>query len=143
MSLRIFSNAFCPSKTPVESKWKLGLYYKKAKIAIRVLHFNSTTSASTAISEPTLVKISIMNNNGHPVLQKIKQSLPKFKNVTFLMSKQDIIDYKCQQADGSLNFCRELFSHVIKEPIFSSVFRQTQHSQVSTFLLLFTFLYSN
>jgi hypothetical protein len=61
VSLRIFSNAFCPSKTPVESKWKLGLYYKKAKIAIRVLHFNSTTSASTAISEPTLVKISIMN----------------------------------------------------------------------------------
>jgi hypothetical protein len=58
VSLRMFSNAFCSSKTPVESKWKLGLYYKKAEIAIRVLYFNSTTSASTAISEPTLVKIS-------------------------------------------------------------------------------------
>jgi hypothetical protein len=113
VSLRMFSNAFCSSKTPVESKWKLGLYYKKAEIAIRVLHFNSRTSASTAISEPTLVKISIMTNNGHPVLQKIKQSQPKFKNVTFLMSKQDIIDYKCQQADGSFNFCCELFSYVI------------------------------
>jgi speckle-type POZ protein len=116
VNLRKFSNGFCSSKTPVESKWKLGLYYRKADIAIRVLHFNSITSASTVIPEPTLVKISIMNNNGHPVLQEIKQSKPKWTTVKFIMSKQDIIDYKCQEPDGSLNFSCELFSHVIKEP---------------------------
>jgi hypothetical protein len=116
---RAFSKYFFSPQIP-ESKWKLGLYDQpiKAKIAIRLWHFSTITSQSTEILERSLVKMSIITEKEHIVLQKISQS--NWKKVEFLISKQDIINSKCQEPDGNLIFCCNIFSHVKKEPASSA-----------------------
>ena len=59
---RTFSDNFSSGSG---STWKIGLYNQKIQIAIRVLHFDSTTLAKTNISDQVLVKICIINGKGN------------------------------------------------------------------------------
>jgi hypothetical protein len=82
--------------------------------------YNSTTSNSTDISEQVFVKISIINEKAHTVLQEILPSQRNCKYVKFLITKEDIIDSKSQKPDGNLIFCCKIFSHAKKNSIFIS-----------------------
>jgi speckle-type POZ protein len=67
--------------------------------------------------------MSILNKKGTKVFQQMQMlpSQPTTDYVGFLLSKKDIIESKCQQSDGSLNFYCKILTHAVKsEPISSS-----------------------
>jgi hypothetical protein len=98
-------------ETP-NSTWKLQVEDKTTQISIVACYHNSA-GASANIVEPILAKMSIINEEGRKVF---KQMLPSTPNTpyapAFVLSKEDIIQSKCQQADESLTFCWKIFTHV-------------------------------
>jgi speckle-type POZ protein len=117
------SALFSPKETP-NSKWKLEVYdHNETEITIFALHLNSAGKEDNFVEPAALVKMSILNKKGTKVFQQMQMlpSQPTTDYVGFLLSKKDIIESKCQQSDGSLNFYCKILTHAVKsEPISSS-----------------------
>jgi speckle-type POZ protein len=109
---RLDSPLFSPHETP-NSKWTLGVLDIGMEIKIFVMHLNSAGKTEHFV-EPALVEISILNK--HSILT----SDPMTYCVTFYLSKEDIIKWKCQQPDGSLTFSCKIFTHVVESESISS-----------------------
>jgi speckle-type POZ protein len=82
------------------------------------MHLNSAGKTEHFV-EPALVEISILNKRG-TVFQQMVTSDPMTYCVTFYLSKEDIIKWKCQQPDGSLTFSCKIFTHVVESESISS-----------------------
>jgi speckle-type POZ protein len=108
-----------PTPEILNSSYDLQVQDKAEQIIIIVGHHNSAGEEADFV-EPALVNMSILNQKGTKVLQKMLSSTPDSDCVEFNLSKEQIIQSDCQQSDGSLTFCCKIFTHVIKEPVSSS-----------------------
>jgi speckle-type POZ protein len=112
------SSPFFPTRDTPNSQLIMGVEDDFNQITIRIHHYNSAAEIVNFV-EPTLVKMSILNNKGTKVLQQILPSTPCCKP-KFDFLKNQIIQSDCQQWDGSLTFCWKIVSHVKKESVSSS-----------------------
>jgi speckle-type POZ protein len=112
------SHLFSPQETP-NSKWALEVNDTKTQIEIYTYHYNYAGKTVNFV-EPALVKMSILNKRRKKILQQMLSSNQQCSVVTFYLSKEDIIESKCQQWDGSLTFSCKIFTHVKKDSTLSS-----------------------
>jgi speckle-type POZ protein len=113
------SHLFSPPETP-NSKWQLEVNDHETGITINLFHYNSAGELENFV-EPTLVKMSILNERGNKVLQQRLQSIPSCYFVSFKFSKEEIITSEYQQSDGTFTFYCKILSHAMKsKPISSS-----------------------
>ena len=113
------SHLFSPPETP-NSKWQLEVNDHETGIRINLFHYNSAGELENFV-EPTLVKMSILNERGNKVLQQRLQSIPSCYFVSFKFSKEEIITSEYQQSDGTFTFYCKILSHAMKsKPISSS-----------------------
>jgi speckle-type POZ protein len=106
------SHLFSPQETP-NSKWQLLVYDYANYITIYPYpyHFKSTGERANFF-EPVLVKMSILNNRRKKVFQQMVSSAQITYYATFNLSKEDIIEMKCHQEDGSYTFYCKILTHV-------------------------------
>jgi speckle-type POZ protein len=116
---------FVPTPDTPNSKLNLQVHDTGKKIVIFVAHHNSVGKAE-AFVEPALVKMSILNKKGAKFFKQMLSSIPDIdlkssrSDVQFILSKEQLIESKCQQSDGSLTFCWKIYTHVKREPTSSS-----------------------
>ncbi len=90
---------------------------KTTQISIVACHHNKAGTAANIV-EPVLSKMSIINEEGREVFKQMLPSTPNTPNASaFVLSKEDIIQSECQQADESLTFCWKIFTHVKIAPV--------------------------
>jgi speckle-type POZ protein len=108
-----------PTPEILNSSYILQVQDNAEQIKIFVVHHNSAGQEDNFV-EPALVNMSILNQKGTKVLQKMLSSTPDSDCVVFNLSKEQIIKSKCQQSDGSLTFCCKIITHLKKESTSSS-----------------------
>jgi speckle-type POZ protein len=109
----LISPLFSPQETP-NRKWKLKVTDKGTQIAIFAFQLDSAGELVNFV-EPFLVKMSILERNGKKIFQQMPPSAPTAFFVKFLLSKEEIIQSKCQQSDESYTFYCKIDTHVIKK----------------------------
>ena len=111
------------SKEIPDCKWQLRLVEcnKSGQLKISLCHCNSAGKSGVNFVEPALVKLSILDRNDGKVFQRMVPSSNLSCFVEFYLSKEELIQSECQQADGSFSFCCEIFTHVKQlEPVSSA-----------------------
>ena len=109
----------CLSLSQDNAKWKLQPFYGKAQLSFYLYQLNSEEKSITIV-EPVLISIYILNGKGEKILQRTMTSEPNSRSLQLNLSKEDLDQSKCPDADGSFTFCCEIFYHVKKEPIASA-----------------------
>ena len=109
----------CLSLSQDNAKWKLQPFYGKAQLSFYLYQLNSEEKSITIV-EPVLISIYILNGKGEKILQRTMTSEPNSRSLQLNLSKEDLDQSKCPEADGSFTFCCEIFYHVKKEPIVSA-----------------------
>ncbi|XP_046632054.1 speckle-type POZ protein-like [Daphnia pulicaria] len=105
----LWSPPFSAKETP-NYLWKLQLIDKVTTLGIYVVHIN-TEGECINIVNPVLVKLSIANQKGEKIHQQVMSSKPDVYEVPFKLTKEEILNSNCQQANGSLTFYCEILSY--------------------------------
>ena len=109
----LISHLLSPQQTP--KRWRLQLEdINGAQITISAFQLDSSGELLHFV-EPFQVKMSILERNGKKIFQQMLPSQPNSYFVEFLLSKEEIIQSKCQQSDGSYTFYCKIVTHVKQE----------------------------
>ncbi len=122
---RFLPSPLFPTQDTPNRNFVLVVQNRAEQIRIMVLEYDSEreddNSEDKLFVNPVQVKISIINKKGTKVFQQMVSSNPTtYSYVPFYLSKEEIIQSKCQQSDGSLTFCCKIFTHVKNESVSSS-----------------------
>ena len=116
--VRIDSSLFSPKETPI-SQWIMSLCDKRTNMCIYIWHCKSL-GQSVNITDPVLIKISILNKKKKKVLKQMLALNSNSKCLTFKLTKEMVIKSDCQQENGSYTFSFKILSHKKKELSVSS-----------------------
>lgn len=109
----ILESPFFYSQETPGHQWKLALFANK-ELFIQSVQYDSEGLPKVIIG-PVLVKISILNKQGEKVHKQMLQSEPNSYYVLFNLSKKEILESECRQADGSYTFNCKILSHVKRD----------------------------
>lgn len=127
---------FCAKETP-EHQWRLHVHDVIRYLHINVYHYNSKKQAVIIGDPAVLVKFAIVDRHGQKGFQQMLSSHSNSKYVQFVLAKQDVINSKCQQMDGSLTFYCKIQSFIkigndVRRPKFSYVKSINYSDQLTT-----------
>ena len=108
----LLSKSFFYAKETPDHQWNMRVHGLVSYLQISMHHYNSKKQ-ETQIGDPAvLVKFALVDRQGQKGFQQMLPSHPNSKYVQFGLRKENVINSKCQLADGSHTFYCKIQSFV-------------------------------